>query len=101
MSRYSVLTFIIGQGYEKVHELLYKQDDVDYVLVTDDPSLKSSTWRVVCEQSLLQYKTPFEKCFSIRYDVFKYAQASTCVTIDGSMQVKGSLDKLIDAFDKG
>jgi hypothetical protein len=49
MSRYSVLTFIIGQGYEKVHELLHKQDDVDYVLVTDDPSLKSSTWRVVCD----------------------------------------------------
>lgn len=47
--RYSVLTFIIGRGYEKVHELLHKQDDVDYVLVTDDPSLASSTWRVVCD----------------------------------------------------
>lgn len=47
--KYAVLTFIIGKGYEKVHELLYKQDDVDYVLVTDDHSLQSSTWRVVCD----------------------------------------------------
>lgn len=33
--------------------------------------------------------------------MFKYCKASTCITIDGSMQVKGSLDKLIGAFDEG
>ena len=42
--KYSILTFIIGKNYEKVHEISNKQEDVEYVLVTDDNELKSNTW---------------------------------------------------------
>lgn len=98
MKLYSILTFIIGKGYEKVHEILNKQDNVEYILVTDDDTLESKTWTVVYDKDLLQYKTPFERCFRIRYNVFKYVTTNICVTIDGSMQVKGSLDNLINKF---
>lgn len=99
--KYSILTFIVGKGYEMVHEILNKQDDVEYLMITDDPDLKSNTWQIIYDQNLLQYKTPFERCFRIRYNVFKYCSTDVCVTIDGSMQVKGSLDKLIDIFNDG
>lgn len=63
--------------------------------------MKSDTWKVIRDNSLLTYKTPFERCFRIRYDVFKYCSTDICVTIDGSMHVKGSLDTLIDRFNAG
>ncbi len=44
--RYTVLTYIFN-GYEQVHEVGEKDFDADYVLVTDDPNLKSETWRVI------------------------------------------------------
>ena len=99
--RYSILTFIIGKGYEIVHEIVNKQPDVEYLLVTDDKDLKSDTWTVVYDEDLLEAKTPFERCFRVRYNVFKYCSTDICVTIDGSMQVKGSLDNLINQFEGG
>lgn len=95
MHKYSILTFIIGKGYEKVHEIVNKQDDVEYLLITDDSDLKSSTWKVIYDDNLMQYKTPFERCFRIRYNVFKYCNTDICITVDGSMHIKGTLDKLI------
>lgn len=99
--RYSILTFIIGKNYETVHEIDNKQDDVEYLLVTDDKDLRSDTWKVIFDEDLLKCKTPFERCFRVRYNVFKYCTTDTCVTIDGSMHVKGSLDNLINVFDGG
>ena len=69
MKKYSVLTFIIGKGYEKVHEIENMQDDVEYLLVTDDPDLKSNTWKVTYDEDLLSFKTPFERCFRVRYKI--------------------------------
>ena len=50
---------------------------------------------------MLKLETPFERCFSVRYNVFKYASTDVCFTIDGSMEVKGSLDKLVQKFEDG
>lgn len=99
--RYTILSFIIGKNYELLHEIEQSQNDVEYLMITDDPDLKSDTWKIIYDQDLLQYKTPFERCFRIRYNVFKYCSTDTCITIDGSIQVKGSLDKLIDVFNDG
>lgn len=96
--RYSVLSFIIGKGYEILHEIAQPQDDVEYLMVTDDPCLKSSTWKVIYDPSLLKLKSGFERCFAVRYNVFKYCSTDICVTIDGSIEVIGSLDKLVDEF---
>ena len=99
--KYTILSFIIGKNYERVHEIKNKQDDVEYLLITDDPELESNTWTVIIDRDLEQYKSPFERCFRIRYNVFKYASTDICITIDGSMEIKGSLDKRIDTFNAG
>lgn len=96
--KYTVLSFIIGKGYEILHEIQNPQDDVEYLMITDDAELKSSTWKVIYDPDLLKLKTGFERCFAVRYDVFKYCSTDICATIDGSIEVSGSLDKLIDAF---
>ena len=55
MIKYSILTFIIGKGYEKVHEICNKQSDVEYLLITDDITLTSKTWTVIYDKDLLKY----------------------------------------------
>lgn len=40
--KYSVVAFIFGD-YENVHEILEKDDDVEYLLITDNKNLKSDT----------------------------------------------------------
>ncbi len=99
--KYTILTFIIGKNYEQLHEISQVQHDVEYILVTDDDTLVSKTWTIKVDQSLSRFSTPFEKCFWIRYHVFDYCSTDICITIDGSMGVIGSLDKLIDLFIAG
>ena len=50
--KYTILSFIIGKNYERVHEIKNKQDDVEYLLITDDPELESDTWTVIIDRDL-------------------------------------------------
>lgn len=50
--RLAVYSALTG-NYDDVHELLYKEKDVDYLLFTNNPSLKSKTWQVVFVESEL------------------------------------------------
>ena len=50
------------------------------------------------DENLLKYNSPFERCFRVRYNAFDYVNTDTCVTIDGSMEVRGSLDPIIKKF---
>jgi hypothetical protein len=49
MAKYTVLTFIFGKNYEKLHEVQEPAPDVEYLLVTDDDTLVSSTWKVIVD----------------------------------------------------
>lgn len=94
--KYSVVTFIFGD-YENVHEILEKDDDVEYLLITDNKNLKSDTWTIVYDEDL-DGKGVFDKCFSVRYNLFKYCHSDICVRIDGSVKIKKSLTPIVDAF---
>ncbi len=96
--RYSVLTFIFG-GYEKVREISVIDPDAEYILVTDDPGLKSSTWEVICD-SRLENMGIIDRCYYVRYHPFEYCHTDICFKIDGSIQVKESLSGIIDSFEE-
>lgn len=97
--RYSILTYIFN-NYEKLKEVKEPQKDVEYVCVTDDPKLKSKTWKVVYDKSLNGLST-FDKCYEVRFHLFDYVSTDVCIRIDGSVEICKSLDKLIDKFNKG
>lgn len=100
MKKCSVLTFIFGKGYEKLHEPLHPDPEVEYVLVTDDKSLKSNVWKITYDDSL-EGLTGFEKCFRVRYNAFKYCTTSICMTVDGSIAVNKFPQQLYDKFQDG
>lgn len=97
--RYTVLTYIIGM-YEPVHEIGEKDPDAEYLLVTDNPELKSETWDVIVDETL-QGPAPFDKCCSIRYDCFRYCHTDICLRIDASVQIYRSTKWLVDEFENG
>lgn len=96
MPEYTVLCYIINK-YEVVHEILEKDPKAEYILVTDDPTLKSDTWKVVYDASLEGLST-FDKCYAIRFNLFKYATTDVCVYIDANILVKKPLEPLIQLF---
>lgn len=94
--KYSVLCFIVN-NYEIIREVQNPDSDVEYILVTDDKNLKSDTWNVIYDSSLCAM-SQFERCHNIKYNVFKYATTDICIYIDASIQIKDSLDKLVNDF---
>ena len=95
---YSVLTFNIG-GYEVLHEIEVKSDRAEYIYVTDDRSITSSTWNVVYVDNP-NPEDNFDLCFKVRYNPFDYVNTDVVIKIDGSMGVSGNLDYLVDYFNK-
>ncbi len=97
---YSVLTYIIGNGYEMVHEIKEKSDNAEYLLLTDNPALTSSTWTVVCVENPYP-EDPFYLGYQIRFNPFDFVNTDVVVRVDGSMGINKSLDKIVDDFNAG
>lgn len=95
---YTVLTYIFGD-YEQVHEIAEKDPDADYILVTDNPSLRSSTWRIVLDE--MPGLNAMEKCYEVRYNPFRYARTELCVRLDSSIGIRGSLRPFAKKMQEG
>ena len=101
--KYSVLSYNLN-GYEIMHEVepnAYEKmkDHVEFVYVTDDKTITSSTWTVV-------YVEPYEgdvfkACYDIRFNPFNYVHSDIVIRIDGSMGIVNDLQPIIDCFNNG
>lgn len=104
MIKYSILTYVIGD-YEVLREVKYdiKQTPyVEFICVTDNPELKSDTWKIIYDEDLdNDNMTCWDKVFNVRYNLFKYCTNDICLRIDGSLEIKQPLDELIDEFERG
>lgn len=104
MENYTVLTYIIGD-YEVVHELEFDPattPHVEYLLITDNKNLTSKTWKVIYDETLVNDDLhTFDRCYNIRFDLFKYATHDICVRIDGSIGINKPLDDIIQTFING
>lgn len=98
-AKYTVMTYIFG-GYEFPHEVMEKDPDAEYLLITDDPNLKSATWDVICDPSLAG-RNPIESNYDVRLHPFRYAHTDVVVRIDGSIELKKSLAPLLKDFNDG
>lgn len=96
--KYSVLTFVFGT-YEKLHEIGEMDSEVEYICVTDNENLKSDTWKIVVDHEL-DGKGVFDKCFSVRYNPFKYVTSDVVVRVDGSIGIHKSLTPIVNKFNE-
>ena len=93
--RYTVMTYIMGD-YEKVHEVVQKSPRARYLLITDREDLRSDTWEIIYDKTLLGGAV--NKTRYVKWHPWNYTDDEVVVMIDGSIGVNGPLDEVIDAF---
>ena len=96
--RYTVLSYIFG-GYDIVHEIEERDAEAEYIMVTDDPGLRSETWRIVYDP--MPYWTAMEKCYYVRFHPFRYAQTELCIRLDASIAIRKPLGAFIEKMQEG
>lgn len=94
--KYTVLSFNIG-NYELPREIKVKSPNAEYIYVTDNKNVVSKTWDVRYVDNI-HPEDNFFTCWQIRYNPFNYASTDIVLRIDGSMEVVGDTDELIDYF---
>lgn len=98
--KYSVLMYNFN-NYEIMREPQEIDPECEYVYVTDNPIYKYQTkvWKVIVDNDLKDM-SPFDKCYNVRFNLFKYATAPVCIYVDGSIQIRKSLRKFYENFMK-
>lgn len=96
MYKYSVLMYNFN-NYEILREPEEIDPECEYIYVTDNEHLRSDKWKIIVDKSLNGLSV-FDKCYRVRFNLFKYATTPVCIYVDGSIQIHKSLRKLYDAF---
>lgn len=94
----AVVTYIFGENKEKLREPLVKEDDVEYICVTDQ-DLVSETWKII-KDPMPDIPNLRDKFVHVKYNPFKYTDADIIVVIDGSVEVKTSMKKFIPLMEE-
>lgn len=94
--KYSILTYIFNNG--DILREVPKDDNIEYICVTDNPNLKSDTWKIIVDEDL-KGLDPEYASFYVRYHPFKYCTGNVCIRIDGSIQIHKSLLPIFEEFD--
>ncbi len=91
----AVVTYIFGENQEILREPLVLDHNVDYICVTDQPSLTSKHWRIIVDD-IPQAKCTRDKMPWVKYNPFKYTNADRIIVMDGTLQVIKSLTILFN-----
>lgn len=94
--KYSVLTYLFGD-YEFVREVGEKDDNAEYVLVTDRKDLVSDTWDVIVKE-FPQHFNSFDKVIYVRYHPFEFCSNDICVKVDHSVKIIKSLNDIVSRY---
>lgn len=94
--KYTILQYNFND-YECFNEPLEVDPECEYIYVTDNPKLKSNIWKIIVDPSLNNY-SDFDKCYQVRYNLFKYATTPVCIYMDASIMILKSCRKIYDTF---
>ena len=97
--RYTVLTYLFG-GYEDLKEIDNKDEDAEYICVTDNIELQSDTWRILPVVNG-EEMNGFEKTLFVRYHPFLFCNTDIVITVDASIRILEPLKPIIDDFEDG
>lgn len=99
MYKYSILTCVFG-GYEQLSEIVNPNPEVEYVCCTDDPNLRSDTWKiVVCDNNMMNMSPKTTRWKYPKFHPYEFVSSDVCLYIDGSVKVLDDVsDVLIKPF---
>ena len=91
-----VYTALTG-GYDSVHEILYKQPGVDYILFTNNKNLISSTWEIRYVDSTLEDKL-LSREIKMLPNKYLDEQYTASVYVDANVYIYGDIANLVGAL---
>lgn len=92
--KYSVLTCIFDD-YEMVREVINPDPDVEYVLITDDPTLTSNTWNIKLQDSFFEGMSGYARAAYVKYHPFEFIDSDVFLWVDGSIQITDNFSNSI------
>lgn len=95
--KYSVVTTNFG-NYENIKEIENPVPDVEYVLVTDNPTAKYKTWKTVLFHDYDKLVYPELAWIYVKWFTFNYCTSDVCLYIDGSIKIQSDFSELIQYF---
>lgn len=95
--KYSVVTTNFG-NYEDIKEVSNPVDDVEYIIVTDNPALKYNTWKTVLFDDYDKLAFPDLAWIYVKWFTFKYCSCDICLYIDGSIKINNDFSELVQYF---
>ena len=94
---YTVITFNFN-GYDKLREPLFCDPNAEYIYITDH-KVESKNWKVIIDTKLVN-KNPIYSSYYVRYHPFEYANTNIVIVVDASIQIKDSLEDIVNKFEK-
>ena len=85
--KYAVIMYNFN-NYEIMRDLpdCALNKDIEYIYITDDVNFKSKNWKIIIDKDL-EGLSPFDKCYRVRFNLFKYTDAEIVLYVDGSLQI--------------
>lgn len=71
-------------------------NEIEYIYITDNDKLIAKNWKIIVDPDL-DGLSPFDKCYAVRFNLFKYTDANIVMYVDGSVQI---LNDIINYFKK-
>lgn len=71
--------------------------DIEYLYITDNPNLKANNWKIILDHDL-DGLSPFDKCYRVRFNLFKYTDAEMVLYVDGSLQIQKNPKRYFEKF---
>ena len=100
MAKFTVITAIFG-NYECLRDNQYQNKDVDYLCITDNPNLKSNTWKIIVNPEQINPDwSPRKKTYYVRYHLFEFCNTPNAIWMDGSIELK-DISNILSEFDAG
>ena len=94
----AVYTALTGE-YDSVHEILYKQPEVDYILYTNNKNLSSSTWDIRFVDSTLDNALLSRK-IKMFPDKYLDKQYTASVYVDSNAFIYGDIANLVSVLNE-
>ena len=93
--KYSILCYNFN-NYDVFNEPDEIDPECEYIYVTDNSMLTSSKFKIIVDDT--PTTSVFDKCYNVRFNLFKYCTTPVCIYMDASIKIFKSLRFLYDAF---
>lgn len=96
--KYAVFTYIFGKNEELLREPKFLDNNIEFICVTDQISLKSDIWKIIYEP-IENVKSLRDKTAITKFNPFKYTNADRIIIQDSSLECINSLKEIFKELD--